>query len=115
VGHSRLFFPAVPHAQFNGVLVESEPCSAIADSIREIEAAAVPCGVQLRAGRQHDEVDAELARLGFTSRTPMPGMTSAPDELADLRVDGLTIDRAGDEAALAEAAQASAVERSYCS
>jgi ribosomal protein S18 acetylase RimI-like enzyme len=103
-GHSRLFLPSVPLALFNGVIVESEPCSAIADSIREVEAAGVPCGVQLRAGHRHDEVDAELARLGFTLRRPLPGMTLAPDELADVRVDGLTIDRACDEAALAEAA-----------
>ena len=108
VGHSRLFFPSVPLALFNGVLVESEPCDAVADSIREVEAARVPCGVQLRAGRRHDEVDAELARLGFTSRTPMPGMTLAADELADFGVDGLTIHRAGDEAALAEAAHVAA-------
>jgi N-acetylglutamate synthase len=108
VGHSRLFFPSVPIALFNGVLVESEPCPAIADSIGEVEAAGVPCGVQLRAGRRHDNVEAELARLGFTSRSPMPGMTLAPDELADVRVDGLTIDRAGDEAALAEAAHVTA-------
>jgi ribosomal protein S18 acetylase RimI-like enzyme len=107
-GHSRLLFPSVPLALFNGVIVESEPCYAIADSIREVEAAGVPCGVQLRAGRRHDDVDAELARLGFTSRGPMPGMTLAPDELADVRVQGLTIDRAGDEAALAEAAHVAA-------
>ena len=93
-GHSRLLFPSVPLALFNGVIVESEPCSAIVDSIREVESARVPCGVQLRTGRRHDEVDAELARLGFTSRRPLPGMTSAPDELADVHVDGLTIDRA---------------------
>ena len=108
VGHSRLLFPSVPLALFNGVLVESEPCSAVADSIREVEAAGVPCGVQLRAGCRHDELDAELARLGFTSRRPMPGMTLAPDELADLHVDGLTIDRAGSDAALAEAAHVAA-------
>ena len=108
VGHSRLFFPSVHLAQFNGVLVESEPCSAVADSIREVEAGGVPCGVQLRAGRRHDDVDAELARLGFTARRPMPGMTLASDELADFRVDGLTIDRAGSEAALAEAAHVAA-------
>ena len=108
VGHSRLLFPSVPLALFNGVLVESEPCSAIADSIREVEAAGVPCGVQLRAGSRHDEVEAELARLGFTSRTPLPGMTLAPDELADLGVAGLTVQRAGDEAALAEAAHVAA-------
>ena len=35
----------------------------------------------------------------------MPGMASAPDELADARVDELTIERATDEAALAEAAR----------
>jgi N-acetylglutamate synthase len=108
VGHSRLFFPTVPLDFFNGVIVESEPCTAIADSIREVEAAGVPCGVHLRAGRRHDEVDADLAQLGFTSRRPLPGMTSAPDELTDVRVDGLTIDRAGDEAALAEAAHVAA-------
>src|SRR5688500_5766670 len=108
VGHSRLLFPSVPLAQFNGVIVESEPCSAIADSIREVEAARVPCGVQLRAGRRHDEVDGEVARRGFTSRSPVPGMTSAADELADIRVDGLTIERGGDEAALAEAAHVAA-------
>jgi hypothetical protein len=45
VGHSRLLFPSVPLALFNGVVVESEPCSGITDSIREVEAAGVPCGV----------------------------------------------------------------------
>jgi GNAT superfamily N-acetyltransferase len=108
VGHARLFFPSVPLDFFNGVIVESEPCSAIADSIREVEASGLPCGVHLRTGGLHDEVDAELARLGFTSRRPLPGMTSTPNELADVRVDGLTIDRADDEAALLEAAHVAA-------
>ena len=107
-GHSRLLFPSVPLALFNGVIVESEPCSGIADSIREVEAAGAPCGVQLRAGRRHDEVNADLARLGFTSSRPLPGMTLTPNELVDVQVNGLTIDRAADDAALAEAAHLAA-------
>ena len=54
----RLLLPSVPIAVFNGVLVESEPCSGIGDSIGEVEERGLPCGVQLREG-QHPEVEAE--------------------------------------------------------
>ncbi|HEX9641265.1 MAG TPA: hypothetical protein VGB13_08120, partial [Candidatus Krumholzibacteria bacterium] len=53
-GHVRLLFPSVPIRVFNGVLVESEPCSGIADSIREVEERGLPCGVQVRASSHPD-------------------------------------------------------------
>jgi ribosomal protein S18 acetylase RimI-like enzyme len=106
-GHAQLLFPSVPLPLFNGVLVESEPCSGIADSIREVEDRDLRCGVQLRAGR-HPEVEAEAARLGLSNRTSMPGMTVTPDELADVRARGLEIVRVEDEGGLALAAQVAA-------
>jgi ribosomal protein S18 acetylase RimI-like enzyme len=106
-GHSRLSYPYVPLALFNGVIVESEPCTGVMESLREVETMSGSCGVQLREGR-HEAVEAEVARHGLTTRTAMPGMASAPDELVDARVDELTIGRATDEAALAEAARVAA-------
>jgi ribosomal protein S18 acetylase RimI-like enzyme len=103
-GHARLLFPSVPLRLFNGVLVESEPCSDVADSVREVEALGLPCGVQVREGR-HPDVEAEAERLGLTSRTPMPGMAVARHELADARVDELEIARAAEAADLAVAAR----------
>jgi len=106
-GHSRLLYPSVPLALFNGVLVESEPCTRVIESLREVETINASCGVQLREGR-HEEVEAEVARHGLTTRTAMPGMVVAPDELVDAQVDELTIAQATDEAALAEAARVAA-------
>jgi N-acetylglutamate synthase len=106
-GHARLLFPAVPIPIFNGVVVESEPVSGIAASIREVEDHHLRCGILVREGR-HPEVEEELAQLGFTERDPMPGMTMAPDELADVRVSDLEIVRVEDEAGLAEAARVAA-------
>lgn len=106
-GHVRLLFPSVPIRIFNGVVVESEPCSGIADSIREVEERGLPCGVQVRAAR-HPDVEEEAAQLGLTARIPMPGMTVSPDELADARAPGLDIVRVEDEEGLAEAARVAA-------
>jgi len=103
-GHVRLLFPSVPIRLFNGVLVESEPCSGIVDSIREVEERGLPCGVQVRAER-HPDVEGEAARLGLTERLPMPGMAVSPDELADTRVPGLEIVTAENEENLDEAAR----------
>jgi N-acetylglutamate synthase len=106
-GHSQLLYPSVPLALFNGVIVESEPCTGVLESLREVETISASCGVQLREGR-HEAVEAEFARHGLTTRTAMPGMALAPDELVDTQVDELTIGRATDEAALAEAARVTA-------
>jgi ribosomal protein S18 acetylase RimI-like enzyme len=106
-GHVRLLLPSVPIRIFNGVVVESEPCSGIADSIREVEERGLPCGVQVRAGR-HPDVEEEAAQLGLTARIPMPGMTVSPDELADARARGLDIVRVEDEEGLADAARVAA-------
>jgi ribosomal protein S18 acetylase RimI-like enzyme len=106
-GHVRLLFPAVPMRIFNGVLVESEPCSSVAESVREVEELAPVCGVQVREGR-HPEVEEEVARLGLTDRTPMPGMTATPDELRDVHVPDLELVRVEDEDGLVEAARAAA-------
>jgi hypothetical protein len=50
-GHARLLFPSVPIRLFNGVIVESQSCAGIADSISEVEERGLPCGVQVRAER----------------------------------------------------------------
>ena len=84
----RLLLPSVPIAVFNGVLVESEPCSGIGDSITEVEERGLPCGVQLREG-QHPEVEAEARAMGLTERTPRPGMALAFEELVEASCDGL--------------------------
>ena len=89
-GHIRLLLPSVPIALFNGVLVESEPCSGVGDSISEVEKRGLPCGVQLREG-QHPEVEAEARAIGLTERTPMPGMALAFEELVEAPCDGLEI------------------------
>ena len=106
-GHVRLLLPSVPIAVFNGVLVESEPCSGIGDSIGEVEMRGLPCGVQLRAG-QHPEVEAEVRAMGLTERTPMPGMALAFEELVEASCDGLGISRVEDEGGLLEAAKVAA-------
>jgi ribosomal protein S18 acetylase RimI-like enzyme len=105
-GHAQMLLPSVPRALFNGVVVEAEPCSGLAESIGEVEACGLPCGVQLRAGR-HPNVEAEAARLGLTVRTELPGMAVAREEFADVTMDGLEILRA-DDAGLAEAARVTA-------
>ena len=92
---------------FNGVLVESEPCSGVADSIREVEERGLSCGLQLRPER-HPQVEEEAARLGFTERMPLPGMVATPGELVDARAPDLDIARADDEEALLEAARLAA-------
>lgn len=102
-GHARLLFHAVPFSLFNGVVVESEPCAGVAESVGEVEALGLPCGVQVREGR-HPNVEEEMTQLGLTDRIPMPGMTTTPDELADVRVLGLDIVRAEDVEGLREAA-----------
>jgi ribosomal protein S18 acetylase RimI-like enzyme len=103
VGHARLLFPSVPLPLFNGVLVESEPWAGVAESVREVEAHGMPCGMQVREGT-HARADAEATRLGLTARTPMPGMVASAADLADARVDGLEIAPAADMATLGEAA-----------
>ena len=103
----RLLLPSVPLAIFNGVLVESEPCSGVGDSIGEVEERGLPCGVQLREG-QHPEVEAESRAIGLTERTPMPGMTLASDELVEVSSGGLAISRVDDEAGLVDAAKVAA-------
>jgi ribosomal protein S18 acetylase RimI-like enzyme len=103
-GHVRLLFPSVPFRIFNGVLVESEPCTGIADSIREVEEHGVPFGVQVRSAR-HPAAEEEATRLGLTERQPLPGMTATPDELAGVEVPGLEIVRVEDEKGLIDAAQ----------
>ena len=102
-GHVRLLFPSVPMRLFNGVLVESEPCSGVAESIREVEERGLSCGLQLRPER-HPQVEEEAARLGFTEQMPLPGMAATPGELVDVRAPDLDIARADDQEALLEAA-----------
>jgi ribosomal protein S18 acetylase RimI-like enzyme len=103
VGHARLLFPAVPWRLFNGVVVESAPTAGVADSIAEVEGRGVPCGVQVREGDIQD-IEDEVARLGFTERTPFPGLTAAPDEFVDAPMSDLEIVHAQDEAGLEAAA-----------
>lgn len=92
-GHSRMTFPAVPLPLFNSVIVRSSPCAGLADSIRETEAAGLPCGVQLQPGTDPG-VEKEVAELGFTTQEPMPGMTVTPAELQEDRPDSLEVVRA---------------------
>jgi N-acetylglutamate synthase len=106
-GHVRLLFPSVPTRLFNGVLVESEPCSGIADSIGEVETRGLQCGVQVRTGR-HPAVEEEAAELGFTVRIRMPGMAVAPTDLMDARAPELETVRVEDEEGLADAARIAA-------
>jgi ribosomal protein S18 acetylase RimI-like enzyme len=96
-------FPAVPTRLFNGVVVESEPCSGISESLLEVEERGLRCGVQVRAGG-HLQAEEQAARLGFTTRVQMPGMAVTPMELAVTRAPGLEIVRVDDEEGLAEAA-----------
>ncbi len=97
----------MPIAIFNGVVVESEPVSGIAESIQEVEEVGLRCGVQVREG-SHPRVEEEVAQLGLTERVDMPGMTAAPEELADVQVPELEIVRVGDDEGLAEAARIAA-------
>ena len=88
--------------------MESEPCSGIAESILEVEQCGLPCGVQLSAGK-HPGVEDEAGRLGFATRTPMPGMTLSPGDLADVRALGLDVVRVENEEDLEGAARVAAV------
>ena len=65
-GHAVMMMPGLPLTIFNGVLVESEPCNGIAESIGEVEARGLPCGVQIRSDT-FERMKAELAALGSTS------------------------------------------------
>jgi N-acetylglutamate synthase len=107
VGHVRLLAPHIPIRVFNGVLVDSEPCSGIADSIREVEERGLPCGVQVRAGK-HPDIEEEVARLGFSVQVPMPGMTASLDELVAAQAPDLEITRVADEASLTHGARIAA-------
>ena len=89
------------------MLVESEPCSGIADSIGEVEERGFRCGLQVRAGR-HPDLEQEAAELGLTARFPLPGMAVSPEELTDERAPELEIVRVDDEEGLADAARAAA-------
>jgi len=89
------------------VLVESEPCSGIADSIGEVEERGFRCGLQVRAGR-HPDLEQEAAELGLTARFPLPGMAVSPEELTDERAPELEIVRVDDEEGLADAARVAA-------
>ncbi|HST18544.1 MAG TPA: GNAT family N-acetyltransferase [Gaiellaceae bacterium] len=106
-GHVRLLLPSVPLPIFNGVLVESEACAGVAESLEEVEACGVPCGVQLRA-RLDARAEAEAASRGLTQRTSMPGLAVAPDELVDAPTSGLEIAQAENEDDLMDAAGVSA-------
>jgi ribosomal protein S18 acetylase RimI-like enzyme len=57
---------------------------------------------------KHPDVEAEVVRLGLSARSPLPGMTASPDELADAPSAGLEIARVEDEKGLAEAARVAA-------
>ena len=89
------------------MLVESEPCSGIADSIGEVEERGFRCGLQVRAGR-HPDLEQEAAELGLTARFPLPGMAVSPEELTDERAPELEIVRVDDEEGLADAARVAA-------
>ena len=89
------------------MLVESEPCSGIADSIGEVEERGFRCGLQVRAGR-HPDFEQEAAELGLTARFPLPGMAVSPEELTDERAPELEIVRVDDEEGLADAARVAA-------
>jgi hypothetical protein len=85
------------------VVVESEPCSGISESLLEVEDRGLRFGLQVRAGG-HLHAEEEAAGLGLTTRVPMPGMAVTPKELAVTRAPGLEIARVDDEEGLAEAA-----------
>jgi ribosomal protein S18 acetylase RimI-like enzyme len=106
-GHARMMLPSVPRALFNGVVVETDPCSGIVQSIAEVEAAGLPCGVQLRVDCQ-PEVEDDAARIGLTVRTELPGMAMSPGELVEATVDGLELVRVEDVGGLVEAARVTA-------
>ena len=89
------------------MLVESEPCSGIADSVGEVEERGFRCGLQVRAGR-HPDLEQEAAELGLTARFPLPGMAVSPEELTDERAPELEIVRVDDEEGLADAARVAA-------
>jgi GNAT superfamily N-acetyltransferase len=102
-----MLVPSVRRALFNGVVIEGEPCSGIAQSIAEVEVRGLPCGVQFRTDR-HPDAEDEATALGLTVRTELPGMALIRGDLVDAMVGGLQIDRVEDEERLVEAARVTA-------
>jgi ribosomal protein S18 acetylase RimI-like enzyme len=102
-GHARILFPAAPLPTFNGAIVFSESCTGVSETVREVEEAGLPCGIQLEPAL-HTAVEAEATAAGFTERMELPGMTVMPDELRDARAAEVEITRIEDEADLADGA-----------
>lgn len=90
-GYDFLFVPEIPIAPFNGVWpLDDAAAPELEGALEEIEAAGVPCSVQLRDD-DTPACEAEARRLGFTSELAMPAMVVREDELRDRSVDGLSI------------------------
>jgi ribosomal protein S18 acetylase RimI-like enzyme len=90
-GYDFLFVPQIPIAPFNGVWpLDDKAAPALEDALGEVEAAGVPCSVQLRDD-QTPACEVEARRLGLTNELAMPAMVIREGDLRDRAVDGLRI------------------------
>ncbi len=96
-GYDLLFVPQIPIAPFNGVWpLDDDAAPQLAPALAEIEAAGVPCSVQLRDGTT-PACEAEARRLGLISELPMPAMVVREADLRERAVDGLAVSTVGSD------------------
>jgi hypothetical protein len=108
-GYDFLFVPEIPIAPFNGVWpLDDEAAPQVGIALAEIDAAGVPCSVQLRDGAT-PACEAEARRLGLTNELALPAMVVRKADLRERGVEGLavsTVDSDGDRELAMETAAA---------
>jgi GNAT superfamily N-acetyltransferase len=90
-GYDFLFIPQIPLALFNGVWPLGDTAvPELGPALAEIEAAGLPCSVQLRDD-ETPACEAEARRLGLTNELAMPAMVVRAAGLRERIVDGLSL------------------------
>ncbi|HEY5661574.1 MAG TPA: GNAT family N-acetyltransferase [Gaiellaceae bacterium] len=90
-GYDFLFLPDIPLALFNGVWpLEDAAASELEPALAEIEAAGVPCSVQLR-DQTTPACETEARRVGLTSELALPAMAVRTADLSEPAVDGCSV------------------------
>lgn len=97
-GYDFFVIPQIPIAPFNAVWPHDDDAApALEAALGEIEAAGLPCSVQLRDDRT-PACEVEAKRLGLTNELAMPAMVARAADLRRQELDGITISAVdGDE------------------